>query len=79
MTLLPRKANVPKDRIEPAKASTSLPIDPEEGEDDQTSPKSYTRGKVSHKNPDDGSIHSDKPTYTIEEPEQKSTAPRRSG
>ena len=55
MTLLPRKANVPKDRIEPAKASTSLPIDPEEGEDDQTSPKSYTRGEASDETPDEGS------------------------
>ena len=79
MTLLPRKANVPKDRIEPAKASTSLPIDPEEGEDDQTSPKSYTRGEASHKTLDDGTNDTDKPQEMIEEPELKSTTPRSSG
>ena len=40
------KATMPKDRIELVKASTPLPIDPKEGEDDPISPKSYIRGKA---------------------------------
>ena len=79
MTLLPRKANVPKDRIEPAKASTSLPIDPEEGEDDQTSPKSYTRGEASHKISNDSSQHTDHQTELIDEHELTKMVLKRTG
>ena len=46
MTQSPRKAKVLKDRFEPTKAPTPLPIDPKEGEDDPISPKSYIRGKA---------------------------------
>ena len=79
MTQSPRKAKVLKDRFEPTKAPTPLPIDPEEGEDDQTSPKSYTRGETYHEAPDNGSRDTNEPTKMIDEPKPKSTAPRRSG
>ena len=79
MTELPKKVKVPKDRTEPAKATTILPIDPEDGEDDQISLKSYTRGKASHRTPDDGSKHTNQPIEMIDEPKPKSSAPRRSG
>ena len=79
MTQSSSQAKVPKDRAEPAKAPSPLPIDLEEGEDDQTSPKSCTRGEASHKTHDDGSNDSDKLTEMIDEPEPKSTTPTGSG
>ena len=56
-----------------------MPINPKEGEDDQISPKSYTRGESSPKTPDDGSRNIDQPTEMIEESEQNKSAPTRSG
>ena len=55
-----------------------MTTDLQHGEDDHTSPKSYTRGEASHKTPDDGSQHTDQPTELIDEHEPTTTVLRRS-
>ena len=75
-TITPNKAKGTKSRINSTKSSYPLSINPEEGEDDLTSLKSYGMGESSKPTPIDCSSNVDQPITSIKGFEPINMAPR---